>query len=105
MDKTNEHALHLSLIKQHYGSLLLAVPARIGLAVCSFAQPFIIYHAVDIVDRTDATDAEKNGLVLATALVYTGIPVSLNPIYSLFNPFLIMHSSFVLFIRTIPIAV
>lgn len=81
-DRTNEHALHRTLLKQHYGSLLLAVPARIGLSVCSFAQPFIIYHAVDIVDRIDATNTEKNGLILATVLVYTGIPVSFNLSYT-----------------------
>lgn len=76
VDKTKERALQRALLKQHWGALLLAAPARIGLSVCLFAQPFIVYHAVDMVDRTDATYADKNSLVFATALVYGGIGVS-----------------------------
>lgn len=76
VDQTKQYALQFAILKQHYGSFLLAVPARVGLAVCLFSQPFIVYRAVDIVGHPNATEAQKHGLILATALVYAGIAVS-----------------------------
>lgn len=75
-DKTQDRSLLHALLRQHGGSLLLAVPARIGYAVTSFAQPFIVYRAVDIVNRQNVPNAEKHGMVVSTALVYAGIAVS-----------------------------
>lgn len=62
-------------MKQHAGSLFLAAPARVGFAVCSLLQALIVYRGAQIIEREDATSADKGGLLLATALVYGGILV------------------------------
>lgn len=64
-----------TLFRQHGGSLLLVMPPRIGFAIASFSQPFIIYHAVGIVSRKDVSIAEKHAMVVATAAVYGGLAV------------------------------
>lgn len=51
------------------------MPPRIGFAIASFSQPFIIYHAVGMVNRKNVSTAEKQAMIVATAAVYAGIAV------------------------------
>ena len=74
-DKTKDHSLLRALCQQHGGSFLLVVPPRVGFAIASFSQPFIIYHAVNIVNRKDVSIAEKHAMVVATTAAYAGIAV------------------------------
>lgn len=74
-DKTKQHQLLRTMVKLHISPILLAAPPRILFAICMFAQPLLIYHIVDVVDRNGMTDADRHSLVMATAMVYGGIGV------------------------------
>ena len=69
----------------HVADILLVIPSRILLSVCSYAQPFLVYHAVTVVGQSETSRSQKHGLIIATVLVYAGIGVSYNSFLSYGN--------------------
>lgn len=62
----------------HVADILLVIPSRILFSVCSYAQPFLVYHAVSIVGQSETSSSQKHGLIIATVVVYAGIGVCHN---------------------------
>ena len=53
----------------------MGLPCRILLAVSSFAQPFVLFKAIESVPVTDVSESQSRSLFFVTILVYGSISV------------------------------
>lgn len=59
-------------------SFYIIIPPRLCYMCFYFTQPFLIRDVVHYYGRDDASDAEFDSLILATALLYTSLAVCLS---------------------------
>ena len=80
-DKSAKHSLLVSTWSSFQAAFLLPVLPRLCLAGFKFAQPFLVNRVISFVGESNNTESRgiAGGLIGATALVYIGLAVSLDP--------------------------